>query len=341
MPRLGVVGTMVWDTIRARDVGREEPVEEWGGIAYALAAADAAAAEAGDGWTLFPILKIGKDMREAADLFLGGLERVDSLDGVWTVTEPNNRVELVYLDDARRSEKLTGGVPGWTREELVPLARSCDAIYVNFIAGWEVDLRAAAALRTAAEGPVYADLHSLMLGVGTDGVRSPRPLDDWRAWLSCFDVVQLNEEELGTLAAGWEDPWALAADVVGPVTRGLLVTLGDRGAAWVATRSFWKAPTDPRPPPGAVAPAEALVSGKVEPQVPVSGGDPTGCGDVWGATCFVTMLGGEDLESSVRAATHAAQRNAGFRGASGLGEYLRSETGLLTGGAGSRVRGSA
>ncbi len=341
MPRLGVVGTMVWDTIRARDVGRERPVEEWGGIAYALAAADAAVAEAGEGWTLFPILKVGQDMREAADLFLGGLERIDSLDGVWTVAEPNNRVELIYLDEARRCEKLTGGVPGWTREELLPLARSCDAIYVNFIAGWEVDLAAAAALRTAAEGPVYADLHSLMLGVGTDGVRSPRPLADWRAWLSCFDVVQLNEDELDTLAAGWEDPWALAADVVGPVTRGLLVTLGERGAAWVATRSFWKAPTGSRPPPDALAPAEALVSGKVEPESAVSGGDPTGCGDVWGATCFVTMLSGEDLESSVRAATQAAQRNARFRGASGLAEFLRSETGLLTGRAASRARSSA
>ena len=38
MPRLGVLGTMVWDTIHARDPGRDAPIEEWGGIAYALAA---------------------------------------------------------------------------------------------------------------------------------------------------------------------------------------------------------------------------------------------------------------------------------------------------------------
>lgn len=341
MPRLGVVGTMVWDTIRARDAGREGPVEEWGGIAYALAAADAALADAAGDWSLFPILKVGQDMREAADLFLGGLERAESLDGVWTVAEPNNRVELLYLDDARRCEKLTGGVPGWTREELLPLARSCDAIYVNFIAGWEVDLDAAAALRPATQGPVYADLHSLMLGVGADGVRSPRLLRDWRSWLSCFDVVQLNEDELDTLASGWDDPWALAADIVGPATRGLLVTLGERGAAWVATRSFWQAPASSRPSPDALAPAEALVSGKVEPEVAISGGDPTGCGDVWGATCFVTMLSGENLESAVRTATLAAQRNAGFRGASGLGEYLRSDTGLLTGRMRNPARGPA
>ena len=327
MPRLGIVGTMVWDTIRSRDVGREGPVEEWGGIAYALAAADVAL---DDGWCLFPIIKIGRDMREAADVFLSSLDRVDSLDGVRTVPERNNRVELVYRDDARRCERLTGGVPGWTAEELLPLARSCDAVYVNFIAGWELDLPAAAALRPVTAGCVYADLHSLMLGVGADGVRAPRPLADRRAWLSCFDIVQLNEDELRTLAVGWEDPWALAADIVGPATRGLLVTLGERGSAWVSTRSFLEAPVEGRTALEALEPAEPLVSGRVPADRPVRGGDPTGCGDVWGATCFATMLGGGDLERSMRVATRAARRNAGFRGATGLGEYLRSASGLLT-----------
>ncbi len=37
---LGVVGTLVWDRIVDRD-GLAEPVEEWGGIGYALAALSA------------------------------------------------------------------------------------------------------------------------------------------------------------------------------------------------------------------------------------------------------------------------------------------------------------
>ncbi len=330
MPRLGVLGTMVWDTIYARDVGREGPIQEWGGIAYALAGTDAALPE---GWTLFPILKVGEDMRGAADTFLGSLHRVDSLDGVRSVPEPNNRVELFYQDAGRRCEKLTGGVPGWSAEEVLPLARSCDALYVNFIAGWELDLAAASVLRSSVDGPVYADLHSLMLGIGPDGVRTLRPLTDWRAWLSCFDIVQLNEDELTTLAAGWDDPWALAAQVVGPLTRGLLVTLGDRGAAWVSTRSFWESPLQARTGPRELESADTLVSGRIEPEERVEIGDPTGCGDVWGATCFSTLLTGVDLESAMRAASRAGSRNAGFRGATGLVEYLRSTTGLLTGAA--------
>lgn len=328
---------MVWDTIYARDIGREGPVHEWGGIAYALAAADAAL---DDEWTLFPILKVGEDMREAADVFLAGLEEVDSLDGVRTVEEPNNRVELFYQDAGRRCEKLSGGVPGWTAEELLPLVRSCDALYVNFIAGWELDLAAASMLRSSVEGPVYADLHSLMLGVGPGGVRALRPLTDWRAWLACFDIVQLNEDELTTLAEGWDDPWALAAEVVGPSTRGLLVTLGDRGSAWVSTRSFWASPLGTPPTSRGIEATDALVSGKIESEERVEAGDPTGCGDVWGATCFAALLAGSDLESAMRAASRAGSRNAGFRGATGLGEYLRSSTGLVTGAARPQRRGS-
>jgi sugar/nucleoside kinase (ribokinase family) len=51
--------------------------------------------------------------------------------------------------------------------------------------------------------------------------------------------------------------------------------------------------------------------------------DPTGCGDVFGATCFARLLAGETLEASLTAATAAAARNATFRGASGLTQHLR------------------
>lgn len=323
MPRLGVLGTMVWDTIHARDPGRSAPVEEWGGIAYALAAFDAVAER---GWTLFPIIKVGADLRERADRFLHGLRTLDSLDGVRTVPEPNNRVELHYRDVGRRCERLTGGVPGWRAEELRPLARSCDALYVNFIAGWELDLPAARSLRGEVPGLVYCDLHSLMLGVGPDGVRALRPLESWREWLWCFDIVQLNEDELETLAGDAGDPWRLAAEAIGPRTRALLVTLGGRGAAWVAARGFWSAPG--RAAPGLGNGGEAVLSGKVDAEASEAT-DPTGCGDVWGVTCFASLLAGRSLEESMRRANRVAARNAAFRGAGGLAQYLRSPSGLL------------
>ncbi|MFQ5890112.1 MAG: PfkB family carbohydrate kinase [Gemmatimonadota bacterium] len=324
MPRLGVVGTMVWDTIHARDVGRTEPVEEWGGIAYALSAFEAAAPE---GWRLFPIIKVGADLAERAGSYLGRLRRIDSMDGVRPVPEPNNRVELVYHDAGRRCERLTGGVPGWSWEELAPLAASCDAMYVNFIAGWEMDLGCASELRRRFEGVMYGDIHSLMLGIGPDGVRRLRPLAAWREWLACFDLVQINEEELTTLAGPAGDPWRLAAEVVGEHTRALLVTLGERGAAWVAAAGFERLHGGLRR--DGLAMRGGAVTGMVPIARPVTDGDPTGCGDVWGMTCFASLLGGRTLTEAMETANEFAVRNVGFRGASNLAELLRSEGRIL------------
>ncbi len=57
---------------------------------------------------------------------------------------------------------------------------------------------------------------------------------------------------------------------------------------------------------------------------PRSTGDPTGCGDVWGATCFMALLAGEELEGAMRAANRAASRNVSHRGAEGLHTHLRT-----------------
>jgi hypothetical protein len=107
--RLGVLGTMVWDRIHARD-GRSEPVEEWGGISYALAAASAALPA---NWQMVPLIRLGADLAEPARHFLRSLPGIDVTTGIRVVREPNNRVELRYQDQERRCERLTSGVGDW------------------------------------------------------------------------------------------------------------------------------------------------------------------------------------------------------------------------------------
>lgn len=327
MKRLGVIGTMVWDTIHQREPGRREPVEEWGGICYALSAFEATAT---DGWELLPIIKVGGDLRERANDYLRGLSGIASLEGIRTVPERNNRVELFYQDQSRRCEKLTGGVPGWSWEELSPLARSCDAVYVNFVAGWELDLPSAQGLRGGFRGPVYCDLHSIFLGVGADGVREPKPLAAWREWLRCFDLVQLNEDELEMLAGALGDPWKVAAEVVGEATKALLVTLGDRGAAWVAAAGFDGLELEAGEPP-ALRPGMPATTGFAPTRLVVPDPDPTGCGDVWGLTCFASLLGGATLREAVERANTLAARSAAHRGASQLGRLLADTSSILSG----------
>lgn len=316
---MGVVGTLVWDTIHRRD-GREVPLQEWGGIAYALGAMSASLPP---DWEMVPLLKIGKDLAEPALRYLREFPNAELETGVRVVPEPNNRVELRYLDRVRRTERLSGGVPPWTWPELAPLVRTCDALYVNFISGFEMDLDAARSLRAGYPGPTYADLHSLFLGMGAQGLRVPRELPAWGAWLRCFDAVQMNEAEFELLGAAWGDPWELAAHVVGPELKLIAVTLGERGAGYVAGPGF-------SPDPG-TWPAQRHTLGSAgtteSGHHPLSGGslegDPTGCGDVWGATLFSRLLARDSLEEAMGCANRMASRNVTHRGAHGLHHHLR------------------
>jgi len=313
---LGVVGTLVWDRILDRD-GRSEAVEEWGGIAYALSALGAAL---GEPWTILPILKVGRDLSEEAFRFMREIPGVDA-SAVVVVPEPNNRVELRYSSAERRTERLSGGVPPWMWPELAPPLDLCDALYVNFISGMEMELTAARAVRAGYRGPTYADLHSLFLGITPQGLRVPRVLEGWGEWLRCFDAVQMNEDEFELLGSGVGDPWKVAADALGPRLRLLAVTLGPRGAAYVVGPEF-----EPDPLGWARrAPLERPGSAR-SARVPLAGlparGDPTGCGDVWGATFFARLLAGDGLEEAMAEANRLASRNVEHRGARGLFRHL-------------------
>jgi hypothetical protein len=353
--KLGVVGSLVWDEIHGRDPAAP-PVEEWGGIAYALGALDASLP---DEWEIVPLIKVGRDLApQAADL-LRSLGRVGKEARFVEVPVPNNRVVLHYESADRRCERMAGGVPSWTWPELGPMVRDLDALYLNFISGFELCLGTAQALRQGFRGPIYADVHSLFLGMQHDGYRVLRPLPDAASWFACFDVVQVNEDEMRQLSP---DPLALSAEVLGAAVSLLAVTLGPRGAAYVAAPGFdgWGAAVEAgpgRPKGGPGRPGAARAEGapgrrtvglsegpaplpeapsKAEPTghavrtalIPaprVDTLDPTGCGDVFGAVLCARLLAGDRVEPAIGEANRLAARNAAFRGAGGLNRFLRGE----------------
>jgi sugar/nucleoside kinase (ribokinase family) len=147
---------------------------------------------------------------------------------------------------------------------------------------------------------IFADLHSLLLGMSGDGMRNLQPLPDAPSWFGCFDVIQVNEDEMNQMSS---DPLSLAAAILGAGARGLIVTLGPRGAVYFEGMTT------------ALIPAEPVS----EPL------DPTGCGDVFGGAAFSRLLAGESLQEAVVAGNRAAARNVRFRGASGLASHLRGE----------------
>jgi len=138
----------------------------------------------------------------------------------------------------------------------------------------------------------------------------------------------MNEEEFELLGRAWGDPWQLAADIVGPELKLIAITLGARGAAYVAGPSFAASPAkwpELRHRMGISGPA---CSARVPVPDGAVQGDPTGCGDVWGATFFARLLAEDSTDEAMTRANVAAAHNVEHRGASGLYRHL---TGRLAG----------
>ena len=316
--RVGVIGNFVWDVIHGRDP-HDAPVEEWGGITYTLGALDAALP---DDWEMVPLVKVGFDLADRARGFMQHLKKVAPDAVPIEVPYHNNRVSLHYQSAELRCERLAGGVPGWSWLGLKPLLSGLDALYVNLISGFELDLETAQLLRAHFRGPIYCDLHSLLLAVQPDGMRTLQPLPNPAAWCRCFDFVQVNEDEMRMMAP---DPLALAAVALSAGVKTLNVTMGKRGVVYFAAPGFDRlADLDGSDLQASGRPIRT----ELLPAVPARHGpegDPTGCGDVWGATYFSRLLAGESIAEAMRAALVAAAKNVDHRGASGLARYLRGE----------------
>jgi hypothetical protein len=326
---MGVIGSLVWDVIHGR-TARDLPVEEWGGITYTLSALDAALT---DDWEIVPIMMVGQDLADRARGFLRTLRRVAPDASLLEVPYPAQRVELRYQTDERRTEHLTGGLPAWSWLALKPLLDEAklDALLINFLSGWELDLETTQLIRQHVAGPIHCDLHMMAWAVQPDGLRTLRPIPNIAEWCRCFDFLQMNEDELAMVAP---DPMSLAATAVAAGVSALFVTLGKRGAIYVAAPGFDSIgdlpprdglATAPRGGTGAIG----AVRTSLVPAERVDGaGDPTGCGDVWGATYFSRMVAGDKLADAMSAAGRAAARNVGHRGVTGLAAHLRGELSL-------------
>ena len=198
------------------------------------------------------------------------------------------------------------------------MVRDLDVLYVNFISGFEMQLETALRLRRAFSGPIYADLHSLFLGVAADGLRTPQALPNVATWFSCFDVVQLNEGEMNLVGG---DPMEVAAIALAAGVGLLIVTLAEQGAVYFSVPSFafQRANSAARRPTGPISTARVPASHVPDPL------DPTGCGDVFGASVVSFLAQGAEIVDAIRTGNRNAASNLSHRGATHLHRHLMGE----------------
>ena len=98
----------------------------------------------------------------------------------------------------------------------------------------------------------------------------------------------------------------------------LVVTMGAQGAVYF-TRADFEFTTLRR---GAVGPVQTA---RIPTSLVHDGTDPTGCGDVFGATMTAHLSQGDGVEQAIRAANAMAARNLVHKGATNLHYHLRGE----------------
>ncbi len=257
----------------------------FGGILYGVAALSGALGPHG---SVVAISRIGGEIEPSVRAVLERYGNVEAI--LQTVPGEGWVVHATYLDGENRRERLVGGVPPWTAEELISATRSCDAVLLNMVTGFETTLphyrRFAAACPS-----LHLDFHSLALGRDADGLRFPTPRPDARAWCEVASTLQMNRVELSSVLQGPPLEAASRLSTWGP--RAVVITDGS-GGVYVAHggEALHLPAPDPTPTPQ----------------------DPTGCGDVFGACFLVGILRGRSPVDAACEAQVVARRNANVRG---------------------------
>jgi hypothetical protein len=307
---IGVIGTVVEDTI---DRPGETTVRDMGGAYHSVIAMSVFLP---DGTVAVPITAVGEDAIARVRADWERLARI-SLAGVHPVPAINNKVHLEYDAEGGRDETLTGGVPPLAWSALEPWTGRVSAWCWNFISGSEVERETFEKVKLHAAGPLHLDVHNLCFGPPREGrPREHRPPEDWEGWVEGATWVQVNEIEAGLLHDGRAAPLphdregALATRVHALGAEGLLITRGARGATWL-----------PRRGPAFEAPAGS------EDAI-----DPTGCGDVFGATWVALHVArGMDPERAVLGAVRAAGAAATVSGTANLRDALEGAASSMFG----------
>ncbi len=169
-----------------------------------------------------------------------------------------------------------------------------DGILINMITGFDIMLAQLKEIRKNYNGKIYFDVHTFSRGLGKNMDRNFRKIPQFDQWAECIDIIQVNRNELKTIADSRNEIDA-ANEVLNLSTSILIVTKEELGAEVYTKRN------------------DEIIS-FFRPSLKVKVKNKVGCGDVFGAVFFYNYIMNNDLLSALKIANKAAGLTASYNG---------------------------
>lgn len=266
-----IIGSSVLDHIRSADSFRFQP----GGVFYTSAALSNLKNDTDEYFLCTGIEE------QVLEIFHPAFEKF-SLEYSKRV-ERIPRVHLTIHAEAERCEKFES----INKKIDIPFSElhSFDAILINMISGFDIELGDLQLIRKSFKGLIYFDVHSLARGVGDSLVREFSPIPDFDLWAANIDIIQANENEIKCLSSKTVET-EIAEELIASGVKILLVTKGENGADAYYTEN-------------GLSHIEHMPAEKTNVK------NKVGCGDVFGAYFFKTYLESQDIIKSLKTAVAA------------------------------------
>lgn len=253
--------------------------------------------------TIYPITSIGEDRKDELFNLLKPYKNVD-VTGIKINPAGTNLTQLFYRRGGQRDEILTLNVGGQGFEPLhyedVAPYLDADIILINFITGMDLTLETIKKIRKNSTAWLIFDVHSLTLGIDSKGKRYPTPVKNWHSWVSNFDAIQVNEQELNMLVNKMvrfrkRDFMKVATKILKQGPKVLLVTYSSR-----CSRVVYRGENE----------YQYMRLPVVRLREPI---DPTGCGDVFTAGFIYGYAKYKDIPLATETATYLASLKCGAK----------------------------
>ncbi len=289
--RVLVIGEPCVDVIHKAD-GRV--YREHGGISYSVTASGIL----DDGVETIPVIGLNREDRGYFEELFKVMSGV-SLEGIYQTDAPVRRVDLFYEDENSRWECSTQPIEPTPFGRIEPFLPA-DGIHLNLISGSDVELETLARIRAAApEAHIHLDLHNMVMQHLPDGKRVRGPVPNYLEWCRYADTVQMNEDEARVIDASVADNEELARKVLESGAKALVISFAERGLSVYEK-------------------AEGKIARHFFPAERTDIVDPTGSGDVFGATFLHAVLLGKNFREAAEAGIRMAVRKVGAAGPGGL-----------------------